>query len=90
MLSEKEKKSPFIVAFAIMSVYVITMSAGNVSAALASISAAFAELTLAAKAVRNVLRLAPSREDAASMFAPNYDHYFWSDKLKESAARIWR
>jgi hypothetical protein len=54
------------------------------------IAAAFAELTLAARAVRNVLRLAPSREDAASMFAPNYDHYFWSDRLKESAARIWK
>lgn len=54
------------------------------------IDAAFAELSLAARAVRNVLRLSPSREDAASMFAPNYDHYFWSDKLRASAARIWR
>ena len=54
------------------------------------IEASFGELVLAAKAVRNVLRLSPSRDDAASMFAPNYDHYFWSDKLRESAGRIWR
>ncbi len=32
------KKNSFIVSFAIMSVYLITMSAGNVSPALASIS----------------------------------------------------
>jgi hypothetical protein len=55
------------------------------------VAAAFGELTLAARAVRNVLRLAPSKEDAASMFAPNFDHYFWSsDKLKDAAGRIWR
>jgi hypothetical protein len=54
------------------------------------IDASFAELVSAARAVRNLLRLMPTKEDAASMFAPNYDHYFWSDKLKESASRIWK
>lgn len=54
------------------------------------VDAAFKELVQAAKAVRNLLRLVPTKEAAASMFAPNYDHYFWSDKLKESATRIWR
>jgi hypothetical protein len=54
------------------------------------IDASFKELVAAARAVRNLLRLMPTKEDAASMFAPNYDHYFWSDKLKESAARIWK
>ncbi|RJE48808.1 MULTISPECIES: MFS transporter [unclassified Dehalobacter] len=55
MLSEKEKKSPFIVAFAIMSVYVITMSAGNVSAALASISAAFPNVPMSTIALISTL-----------------------------------
>lgn len=53
---------------------------------------AIRDLTRIARSLREVLRRSETAEDAAALFAPNYDSFYWSAVTKDAAASVnaWR
>lgn len=43
-----------------------------------------------AHAVRALLSVAATKEEAATLFCPNLDHWMWNDASKEAALAVWR
>lgn len=54
--------------------------------------AAIQDLTRIARSLREALRRSETAEDFASLFAPDFNHYFWNPSLIEAAASVnaWR
>lgn len=55
-----------------------------------SLEEAVRDLKRAARAVRGVLAATQTPDQAASFFAPNFSHYFWTDQTRAQAERIWK
>lgn len=53
---------------------------------------AIRDLTRIARSLREVLRRSETAEDAAALFAPDYDSFYWSAVTKDAAASVnaWR
>ena len=50
----------------------------------------FGFIVMAAKRIRNLLDKTDSAEEAAQLFAPDYEHFMWSDAAIDAGHKLWR
>jgi len=50
----------------------------------------FGFLVMAAKRIRNLLDRFDSAEEAARFYAPDFEHFMWSDVAIDAGQKLWR
>lgn len=54
------------------------------------IEAGYRSLIVAAKAVQNLLKNSPTKQDAMRTFAPDFESFYWSEQTVKQATDFWR
>jgi hypothetical protein len=70
--------------------YVTTKKGALYNLSPEDIEKGYQSLIVAARAVQTLLRNAPTKQDAARTFAPDFESFYWSEQTVKQAIDFWR
>lgn len=54
------------------------------------LEAQWKSLCMAARSIQNLIQKSETKEEAASFFVPDYEHFYWDTKTIEAGKQIWK